>query len=189
MHYFMSKKRFRQRFESVSTSGYKFSETDGLIGLWQMDQIYFVFLFCLFHFFALSNNIQWASKIVSYSSQQSEQFYAAKQVLGVPNSMDGYMDSPFSWATKTENNDEVEFIHVTFDDGYYNNTKILPLLEEYQIPAHIFVTTKNVLLNQRFWWDVLYEHMVLSGKNWKEIARKIEKCKRKFKNFPLWLRP
>jgi OOP family OmpA-OmpF porin len=79
----------------------------------------FIFLFCLSHFFALSNNIQWASKIVSYSSQQSEQFYAAKQVLGVPNSMDGYMDSPFSWATKTENNDEVEFIHVTFDEAIY----------------------------------------------------------------------
>jgi peptidoglycan/xylan/chitin deacetylase (PgdA/CDA1 family) len=70
------------------------------------------------------------------------------------------------------------YIHVTFDDGYYNNIKILPLLEEYQIPAHIFVTTTNVLLNQRFWWDVLYEHMVLSGKNWKEIARKIELLKR-----------
>jgi len=35
-------------------------------------------------------------------------------------------------------------ILLTFDDGYLNNkTLLLPLLEEYQIPASFFVTTKN----------------------------------------------
>jgi outer membrane protein OmpA-like peptidoglycan-associated protein len=79
----------------------------------------FILLFCFFSFFAFSNNVQWASKVLAYSSQQSEQFYAAKQVLGVPNSMDGYTDSPFSWATATENSDKMEFIHVGFEEAMF----------------------------------------------------------------------
>lgn len=76
----------------------------------------FTFLFCVLCLNTFCNNIQWASKVVAFSSQQSEQFYAAKQVLGVPNSMDGYTDSPFSWAAENPNNDEPEYIHVTFDE-------------------------------------------------------------------------
>lgn len=73
-------------------------------------------LFCLTSFnYIFGNNIQWASKVIEYSSQHSEQFYAAKQVLGIPNAMDGYTDSPFSWATKTTDNQSVDFIHVGFE--------------------------------------------------------------------------
>jgi hypothetical protein len=52
-----------------------------------------------------------------------------------------------------------KFIHVTFDDGYFNNVEILPLLKEYEIPAQIFVATTNVCLNRKFWWDVVYQCM------------------------------
>ncbi|SVE21186.1 uncharacterized protein METZ01_LOCUS474040, partial [marine metagenome] len=31
------------------------------------------------------------------------------------------------------------YAYVTFDDGYFNNTRILPLIEELNIPIHIFV--------------------------------------------------
>lgn len=79
----------------------------------------FTFLFCFLSVISFGNNIQWAAKVISYSSQQSEQFYAAKQVLGIPNSMDGYTDSPFSWATENPNNEEVEFIHVQFAEAMY----------------------------------------------------------------------
>lgn len=40
---------------------------------------------------------------------------------------------------------------LTFDDGYANNvTNVLPLLEEYEVPAVFFVTTQHVL-NPRNW--------------------------------------
>ena len=42
-----------------------------------------------------------------------------------------------------------KYVHVTFDDGYFNNIEILPLLGEYDIPAHIFVATSNVFQNKK----------------------------------------
>jgi len=45
-------------------------------------------------------------------------------------------------------------IVITFDDGYADNLlNALPLLEKYQIPATIFVTTLNVNSKKEFWWD------------------------------------
>lgn len=79
----------------------------------------FTLLFCVLTAFSFGNNIQWASKVIAFSSQYGEQFYAAKQVLGVPNSTDGYTDSPFSWAAATVDNQAVEFIHVAFDEAMF----------------------------------------------------------------------
>jgi peptidoglycan/xylan/chitin deacetylase (PgdA/CDA1 family) len=70
------------------------------------------------------------------------------------------------------------YVHITFDDGYFNNVNILPLLKEYEIPVHIFVATSNVLLNRKYWWDVVYDRMQLAGKNGKEISDLIEKLKK-----------
>lgn len=57
---------------------------------------------------------QWASRVVRYSSQMEDEFYAAKQVLGPPNAMSGFSDSPYSWSTQDPNGNREEFIHVEF---------------------------------------------------------------------------
>jgi len=45
---------------------------------------------------------------------------------------------------------------ITFDDGYADNlTDALPLLEKYNVPATIFVTTENLGTNEEYWWDRL----------------------------------
>ncbi|MBF4492868.1 polysaccharide deacetylase family protein [Flavobacterium sp. MR2016-29] len=45
---------------------------------------------------------------------------------------------------------------ITFDDGYADNIiNALPLLEKYQIPATIFITTLNINTKNEFWWDRL----------------------------------
>ena len=45
-------------------------------------------------------------------------------------------------------------ICLTFDDGYLDVlTRALPLLEKYEVPATVFVTTGN--LGEAFWWDRL----------------------------------
>lgn len=47
-------------------------------------------------------------------------------------------------------------VALTFDDGYANNLyKAKPLLERYDIPATVFVTSGYLGKNQEFWWDEL----------------------------------
>ena len=53
-----------------------------------------------------------------------------------------------------------KYIMLTFDDGYYNNINVLPILEKYNIPSLFFVSTFNILNNQGFWWDVLYRERI-----------------------------
>jgi len=52
-------------------------------------------------------------------------------------------------------------IAVTFDDGYVDNLRnAKPILERYNVPATVFVTSGYVGQNREFWWDEL-EHLLL----------------------------
>lgn len=47
-------------------------------------------------------------------------------------------------------------IVITFDDGYADNLhRALPLLEQYDIPATIFIATGAIGSQREFWWDEL----------------------------------
>jgi peptidoglycan/xylan/chitin deacetylase (PgdA/CDA1 family) len=61
-------------------------------------------------------------------------------------------------------------VMITFDDGYYNNTRALPVLREYKIPAVFFITTNNVRDNACFWWDVVYRENLKRGTGVKQIG-------------------
>lgn len=57
---------------------------------------------------------------------------------------------------------------ITFDDGYMDNYKFaVPILQKYQIPATIFITTGNIGTDNEFWWDEL-ERLLLSEIEYKE---------------------
>lgn len=48
------------------------------------------------------------------------------------------------------------WVAITFDDGYADNLHhAKPLLEQYQIPATIFVATGHLNHEREFWWDEL----------------------------------
>lgn len=49
-----------------------------------------------------------------------------------------------------------KYILLTFDDGYFNNTRALPLLEEFNAPAVFFISSGHVKQGKAFWWDALY---------------------------------
>ena len=50
---------------------------------------------------------------------------------------------------------------ITLDDGYADNLiHAVPLLEQYEIPATIFVATGGLIEGREFWWDEL-ERLVL----------------------------
>jgi peptidoglycan/xylan/chitin deacetylase (PgdA/CDA1 family) len=45
---------------------------------------------------------------------------------------------------------------LTFDDGYFNNHRALPVLEELKATATFFISAGHVRLGKAFWWDILY---------------------------------
>src|SRR5688500_8979811 len=66
---------------------------------------------------------------------------------------------------------------VTFDDGYFSNIRALPVLEEFDVPAAVFVSTGHVLGGKCFWWDVLYREALARGVSVAEIAEETERLK------------
>lgn len=55
------------------------------------------------------------------------------------------------------------YLAITFDDGYYNNTLALDVLEEFQVPATFFVSSHHVLQNKAFWWDAFSRQLTRTG--------------------------
>lgn len=45
---------------------------------------------------------------------------------------------------------------LTFDDGYSNNLRALPVLEGANVPAVIFAATAAIETGRAFWWDALH---------------------------------
>lgn len=58
--------------------------------------------------------VQWASRVVRFSSQYKDDFYSAKQILGPPNAMSGFSESVYSWTPKDANGARDEYIEVEF---------------------------------------------------------------------------
>src|SRR4051794_40552303 len=60
---------------------------------------------------------------------------------------------------------------ITFDDGYFNNTLALDILEGYKVPAVFFISTDHVRQNKCFWWDVLYRERIAQGTSGRKAYR------------------
>jgi len=65
--------------------------------------------------FKETNQIQWASKIISFSSEYSSLIKSASQVLGKPNVLPAGGESPCAWTIKKPKKDGVEHIRVGFN--------------------------------------------------------------------------
>lgn len=61
------------------------------------------------------------------------------------------------------------YVLLTFDDGYYNNIRALPVLEEFGVPAVFFISTDHVKHGKAFWWDVVYREFKKRGRLEEEI--------------------
>ncbi len=70
-----------------------------------------------------------------------------------------------------------KYVMLTFDDGYFNNVSVLPILEEFKVPAVFFISAGHVLEGKAFWWDVLYREMILSKGSDGMLGSAYAKCK------------
>ncbi len=59
---------------------------------------------------------------------------------------------------------------LTFDDGYYNNIRALPVLEEFGVPAVFFICSDHVKYGKAFWWDVVFREFKKRGRTCDEIV-------------------
>jgi peptidoglycan/xylan/chitin deacetylase (PgdA/CDA1 family) len=70
------------------------------------------------------------------------------------------------------------YVMITFDDGYYNNIYALEVLKQYKVPAVIFLSTRNVLENKSFWWDIIYKYRHQQGQDLINIRNEQENLKK-----------
>ncbi len=60
---------------------------------------------------------------------------------------------------------------ITFDDGYWDNYAIaLPILEKYQVPATVFISSGYINAETLFWWDCL-ERLIMKSE---EVPSSVE---------------
>jgi peptidoglycan/xylan/chitin deacetylase (PgdA/CDA1 family) len=70
------------------------------------------------------------------------------------------------------------YVLLTFDDGYYNNFRALEVLEEFNVPATVFVSTNHIRYGKSFWWDAIYREQTRMSRSHPEIQREIESYKK-----------
>jgi peptidoglycan/xylan/chitin deacetylase (PgdA/CDA1 family) len=58
---------------------------------------------------------------------------------------------------------------LSFDDGYFNNLRALPLLEKFQVPALFYIPAQLVAEGRAFWWDILYRSHRRAGRSQPEV--------------------
>lgn len=64
-----------------------------------------------------------------------------------------------------------KYVLLTFDDGYFNNIRALPVMEEFNAPAVFFISSAHVQEGKAFWWDVAFREGRKRGKTEEEIRR------------------
>ncbi len=80
-----------------------------------MKQALILLLFILHTLGPQAQTVQWASKVITYSSQYGEQQFSAQQVLGKPNVLPIFVESPCAWSPEKAQRETLEYIQVGFD--------------------------------------------------------------------------
>ncbi len=73
---------------------------------------------------------------------------------------------------------EGKHILLSFDDGYFNNTRALEVLTHYQVPALFSVSTAFIEKPKAFWWDVHYREESKKKRSFREILAEQNELKK-----------
>jgi peptidoglycan/xylan/chitin deacetylase (PgdA/CDA1 family) len=66
---------------------------------------------------------------------------------------------------------------ITFDDGYVSNALALDVLQQFEVPATFYISTRHVEMQKSFWWDVMYRESARRGATSRAIRRRIRSLK------------
>lgn len=120
---------------------------------------------CNFLFFllitlnAISQQVQWAGSVIKFSSEYSRTQYSAKMILGKPDKLPAWGESPIAWAPATMDNEQGEFIHVGFTTpqqirqiaiGESNCSGAVQLVTAYDTKGKKYIVYQNDTINSRF---------------------------------------
>lgn len=79
----------------------------------------------------------------------------------------GMLDAGYSVVTPAEVDAGLDeggrHLMITFDDGYFNNTLALEVLQEFRVPATFFISTDHVRDGKAFWWDAFSRNLSSQG--------------------------
>lgn len=78
-----------------------------------MKKIPILFWAVIFNFTSYGQKVEWASRVLEFSSQFSVRQYSANQILGKPNVLPNLGASPNAWSPKKKN--RLEYIKIGFD--------------------------------------------------------------------------
>jgi peptidoglycan/xylan/chitin deacetylase (PgdA/CDA1 family) len=91
------------------------------------------------------------------------------------------LDSGYSAVTPAEVDagldEDGRHLMITFDDGYFNNTLALDVLQEFRVPATFFISTDHVRDGKAFWWDAFSRHLASTGITGGAQRREIDRIK------------
>lgn len=71
------------------------------------------------------------------------------------------------------------YFMLSFDDGYFNNTLALPLLESLQVPAMFAIVTDAMESGEAFWWDVFFRQRIAEEDSMAIIWQELDELARR----------
>ncbi len=99
-----------------------------------------------------SANIQWASKLIGFSTQISTSAGSAKEILGKPSIMLDFGNSGSAWSPKDDSNKDDDWIQIGFDSSQFVSQ--ISIYENYN-PGSIY---KIICYNDQNEPDEVYEN-------------------------------
>ncbi len=100
-------------------------------------------IFLFFSLMKLYSTIQWASYVISFSSELGKRQYSADQALGEPSVLPDFGFSPCAWTPRYIKNKDGEYIHLGFKNPQIVRTIIVNLNNSQDCINQIFLVDEK----------------------------------------------